>query len=147
MKRGPASQAALIALVGLMGCSAALGDECNPARIGYAESRVGIDYRNLAPSPVAEILSQGEVERLALTDTLTKQDLRDLGHEWRFLVKGLLAGSLPGSFTGASSEPTMDNFRALTPKMLALLQKCGPDADPRLAYLRDITLDIGSGLE
>ncbi len=139
-------QAALIGLVALMGCNAAQGGSCDPAVIGYAESRVGIDYRKLIASPIAEILSRGEAERLAGAEPVSKSDLRALGTEWRALVTGLLAGSLPGSFTG-TSEPSMDTLRIMTPSMLALLQKCGPDADPRLAYLRDITLELGAQSE
>ncbi len=134
----------------LMSCSTAQAIDCNPATIGYVESRLGLDYRALAPSPVAEILSKAEAERTAKSgdlSTLSGAQRDAFRAEWRMIVDQLLAGTLPGSFTGAASEPSLDDLRILAPNALAQLQACGPNADARLAYLRDILLSVGEGQE
>jgi hypothetical protein len=131
----------------LMGCNSALAIDCDPAKIGYVESRLGLDYRTLAPSPVAEILSKAEAERIAKSDdlsTLSGAQRDAFAAEWRKLIDWLLAGTLAGSFTGSASEPNIDDLRILTPNALAQLQAC---ADARLAYLRDISLSVGNGQE
>ncbi len=122
---------------------------CNPAEIGSAPSRLGIDYANRLPSPLAEIFAQGEAERLAsLTSdpgSLNAAQIAALRQEWRDLINGLFAGTLPDSFTGSADEVTLDLARAAAPTMLARLKACGPDADPRLAYLKNVRLDMSGG--
>jgi hypothetical protein len=145
-RRATLPATALLGMI-LMGCNTASAVDCDPATIGYVESRLNVDYRALAPSPVAEILSQAEAERIAQSGDLSGSQRNELATKWRRLVDGLLAGTLPGSFTGTASEPSLDELRALTPNALALLQACGPDADARLAYLRDISLSVTTGLE
>jgi hypothetical protein len=138
---------AALAGVALMACDTARAGNCDPATIGYVQSRLDLDYRSLAPSPVAEILSRAEAERLAAAGELSAAAQADLAAKWRLLVERLLAGTLAPTFTGTASEPSLDELRALTPAALALLRSCAPDADPRLAYLRDISLSVGGGQE
>ena len=113
------------AIVGaaVLGCSPAQSGPCDPAIIGYADSRLGVDYRALAPSPVAEILSQAEVERLAKVDSFAFMGApaqKQVSTLWRSLITGLIEGTLPASFTGSATEPSLDNLRILTPNALAL---------------------------
>lgn len=147
IKQRTTLQVTVLLVMALMGCNAASAVDCDPATIGYVDSQLNLDYRALAPSPVAEILSQAEAERLAHASDLSGAQRDELAAKWRDLVEKLLAGTLPGSFTGTASEPSLDELRALTPNALAQLQACGPDADARLAYLRDISLSVGSGSE
>jgi hypothetical protein len=117
---------------------------CDPALIGYSTSRLGLDYRTMTPSPVAEILSQAEAERISHgVDLSVVAARKKFASEWSVLIQGLLAGTLPRSFTGAA-EPSLDDFRALTPKALAQLKRCGPQADARLTYLREVSLSLGT---
>jgi hypothetical protein len=137
-RRYAAVPAMTLLALALTGCETAQAVTCDPAQIGFVESRLGIDYRALAPSPVADILSQAEVEYLGNTDA----SLGDATVFWSALTSGLLAGTLAGSFTGAGSEPSLDNLRIQSPNALALLQACGPAADARLDYLREIEIRL-----
>jgi hypothetical protein len=137
----------IIALCGFAasGCSSAQAVDCMPGTFHFVKSRLGVDYRTLARSPVAEILSQAEAERLRHSgdlSALSAVQRKALVAEWRKLVADLLAGTLPPSFTGASSERSLDDLRLLSPRALMLLKACGPNADPRLIYLRNISLSV-----
>jgi hypothetical protein len=114
------------------------------------ESRLGIDYRSLARAPVAELLSQLEAERLEREGDVSAKPAsqrKELETRWRQLILALLAGTLPPTFTGSASESSLDDLRALTPRSLARLKSCGPDADKRLDYLRTTQLRIGKEQE
>ncbi len=128
--------------LGLSGCSVAQSVSCDPAKIGYSPSKLGIDYRKNLTSPLAEILSQGEVERLKgmqeSGSDLSPQTLASVKTLWRAMINQMFAGNLAAGFTGTPSEPSFDLMRGATPQMFARLKACGPAADPRLKYLRDV---------
>jgi hypothetical protein len=121
---------------------------CDAEAIGYAESAMGIDYRADHPSPLAEILSRGEEERLASAGVsygaLAPDVRRAVRQEWQETIRRLFAGTLSPTFTGGD-EPDFDLLRSAAPTMLARLKACGPAADPRLAYLSAIRLDGPGG--
>lgn len=139
---------ALALALPLASCVMADTVSCDPARIGYAESAMGFDYRGDFPSPLAEILSRGEEERLASAGvsyaTLAPDTRRAVRAEWQETIRRLFAGTLSPTFTGGD-EPDFDLLRAAAPTMLARLKACGPAADARLAYLKDIALESPPG--
>lgn len=77
-------------------------------RFEYIPSKLGIDYRALAPSPLAELLSQGEVEWM-------KNAKVDYGGDTSAVWKDELA---PEIATGAIAIITIENLREFTPNML-----------------------------
>lgn len=139
---------ALALALPLASCVMADAVSCDPDRIGYAESQMGFDYRADYPSPIAEILSRGEEERLANAGggyaELSPEIRRAERQEWQETIRRLFDGTLPPSFTGGD-EPDFDFLRGAAPTMLARLKACGPAADPRLAYLASIPLEGPDG--
>lgn len=131
-------------LLALSACVGAQSISCDPAKIGYTPSALGIDYRKNLASPLAEILSQGEVERLAALRSsgsdLTPKTKASVKALWRATINQMFAGDLAPNFTGTPSEPSFDLLRTTTPQMFARLKACGPQADPRLSYLRNVPL-------
>lgn len=133
----------------LAGCSSGIAQTCDSARIGFAGSSLGFDYKSTLASPLAEIVSQGEVERLAAASIapgeVSARDFPILRGEWQELITRLFSNTLPDQFDGGSVQ-SMDFLRDVTPVMLARLKKCGPAADPRLAYLADVRLEPTAGV-
>ena len=76
--------------------------------IPYRESELGINYYDLAPSPLAEMLSQGEAEWLL---NATAKYGNKAGPFWVRSISKKLA-------TGAPSESIIEKIRAFTPEML-----------------------------
>lgn len=124
-------------------------NDCDPTRIGYTPSALGVDYRERMPSPLAEIIAQGEAEYLAARSAsgnpLTPQTQAGVREFWRNAINLMFAGRLAPGFTGTPNEPSFDLFRDNAPQMLARLKYCGPKVDDRLGYLRDVPLNsVGS---
>ena len=74
----------------------------------YIPSKLGIDYRALAPSPMAELLSQGEVEWMERAEEVFGDERGDI---WK-------NDFLPEVASGAISEYTARDMREFTPNML-----------------------------
>lgn len=144
-------RAALAAVLLAAGPGAARATDCDPARIGYAASALGVDYRARFPAPLAGILSQGEAEHLAARRAAGNppgpEDRARVRDFWLDALDLMFAGRLAPGFTGAASEPSFDLFRATAPQMLARLRECGPAADGRLTYLRDAPLETEGPVE
>lgn len=144
---------ALAAAVILTGCGPGISqaDDCDPARIGDTPSALGIDYRGRLPSPLAEIIAQGEAEYLATRhaggNPLTPRTQAGVRQYWRDAINLMFAGQLAPGFTGTPGEPSFDLFRDTAPQMLARLKDCGPKVDARLGYLRDVPLGSAGSAE
>jgi len=96
-------------------------------RFEYVPSKLGIDYRALAPSPLAEMLSQGEVEWL-------KNAPVDYGEDTNTVWQNEL---IPQIATGAVSQITIENLRDFTPNMLTKFTALNPQ-DEKYGYLWSI---------
>lgn len=123
-------------------CAPAAVTSCDPAKIGFTKSTMGVNYARYK-SPLREILSQGEQERLSTVQpyaSMAPKIRRAVKKEWRDTLKELFAGTLSPTFTGGD-EPDFDFLRAAAPQMLKRLKACGPAVDKRLAYLDGITLE------
>jgi hypothetical protein len=82
--------------------------ETEKTRFEYIPSKLGIDYRALAPTPLAEMLSQGEVEWM-------ENAVVDYGED----TEGAWVEEIaPQVATGAISQITIENLREFTPQML-----------------------------
>ena len=107
------------------------------SKFEYIPSKLGIDYYALAPSPLAEMLSQGEVEWM---ENARADYAEDTVEVW----KDDLA---PEIATGAVSEITIENLREFTPKMLTKFSVGLHPQDKKYGYLWAIgTNYIASGL-
>ena len=84
----------------------------------YRPSQLGIDYYALAPSPMAELLSQGEGEWLENAWSGYEEDTRDA---WKEEL-------VPQIVTGAVSKATIRDLEDFTPKML---RKFAVGLDPK----------------
>lgn len=116
--------------------------KCNPTDIGYQESRLGLSYRDIASSPVSEILSQGEVEYLSNINKsvqLGVMSQEDVAPLWKGLINGALSGSLP-RFTGNAREPQAEILRLDTPNMVKRLRACVSPSDPRFGHLAELPI-------
>lgn len=82
--------------------------ETKTAQFEYIPSKLGIDYRALAPSPLAELLSQGEVEWME--NAPTKYGAK-AGRLWKLSISKKVS-------TGAISQSVIDKLREYTPNML-----------------------------
>jgi len=91
----------------------------------YIPSKLGIDYRALAPSPLAEMLSQGEVEWMM-------NALVDYGEDTSNVWENELA---PEIATGAIAKITIENLREFTPNMLTKFAVGLHPQDPKYGYL------------
>ena len=108
----------------------------NETKFEYVESKLGINYRDIAPSPLAEMLSQGEDEwrKNAVVRYGDKTD--------RYWEKGVV----PKVSNGAISENMIEKLRAYTPEMLTKFTALDPN-DPKYRYLWSIgTLFISEKL-
>lgn len=74
----------------------------------YIPSTLGIDYRELAPSPLAEMLSQGEVEWLKNAREDYAEDTEEV---WKHEIAPQVA-------TGAMSMLVIENLQEFMPKLL-----------------------------
>lgn len=143
----------LAAAVILVSCGQGISEanDCDPTRIGYTPSALGVDYRERLPSPLAEIIAQGEAEYLAARrasgNPLTPQTQAGVRDFWRNAINLMFAGQLAPGFTGTPNEPSFDLFRDTAPQMLARLKYCGPRVDERLGYLRDVPLNSAGSVE
>lgn len=84
-----------------------LAEDAKP-KFKYIPSKLGIDYRALAPSPLAEILSHGEVEWMQNASKKYGEDTADF---WKLSISKKVS-------TGAISQSVIDKLRAYTPNML-----------------------------
>ncbi len=88
-------------------------DEATPDKpslpsIPYRASELGINYHELAPSPLAEMLSQGEAEWLK--NASAKYGAK-AGPLWKRSISKTLAAGTP-------SESTIEKIKKFTPEML-----------------------------
>jgi len=94
----------------------------------YIPSKLGIDYRAMAPSPLAEMLSQGEVEWM--------ENARiDYGEDTVVVWKDDIA---PEVATGAVSQITIENLQDFTPNMLTKFAIGLNPKDTKYGYLWSI---------
>lgn len=127
-------------VIALCACSpshSASGNSCDAAAIGLKASQLRLDYSALAPSPVAEILSQAEAEYLQNANyfVLTNQAKpKDFPAIWRKQVKALLKGPLPEAHDTLLT-PSVSFFRFLTPENFQRLRACAPADHPKIGYL------------
>lgn len=132
----------------LAGCLSVDAASCDPAKIGFRASSLGFEYKTKLSSPLAEIISQGEGERLAALSIevadLSAAQRTALRDEWRELVTQLFNGSLPDGFDGGNVL-SLDFIRSVAPNMLKQLKECGPRADARLSYLQNVSLKLTAG--
>ena len=98
------------------------------SKFEYIPSKLGIDYYALAPSPLAEILSQGEVEWMENAPV-------DYGEDTISVWKDELA---PEIATGAIAMVTIENLRDFTPSMLAKFAVGLNPQDKKYGYLWSI---------
>ena len=98
----------LLGTASILASLPAWAEEQNP-RFEYIPSKMGINYYDLAPSPLAEILSQGEVEWMENAEIDYGEDTIPV---WRDELTPQIA-------TGAVSQITIENLRDFTPNMLA----------------------------
>lgn len=69
----------------------------------YVESKLGIDYRKMAPSPLAEMLSQGEVE---FRNSATLKFAEKTPRYWKGISKSVSKGNISKSMIGRLREYT-----------------------------------------
>lgn len=69
----------------------------------YIPSKLGIDYRKMAPSPLAEMLSQGEVE---FRNSATSKFAEKTPRYWKGISKSVSKGNLSKSMIGRLREYT-----------------------------------------
>ena len=99
--------------------------ETKTTKFEYIPSKLGIDYRAMAPSPLAELLSQGEVEWMENA----KVDYgEDTAGAW-------VEEIAPRVATGAVSEITIENLRDFTPNMLTKFAVGLHPQDPKYSGL------------
>jgi len=98
--------------------------ETKAVKFEYIPSKLGIDYRALAPSPLAEMLSQGEVEWLENASSKYGEDTADF---WKLSISKKVS-------TGAISQSVIDKLRSYTPNMLAKFTALNPQ-DEKYGYL------------
>lgn len=77
------------------------------SEVDYRESDIGIEYRAIAESPLAEMLSQGEVE---FFENATPVFGDETAESWRFMSAEIA--------TGAVSNFTVEDMKEFTPDML-----------------------------
>ena len=97
----------LIGSVAMLASLPAWADDQKP-RFEYIPSKLGIDYYELAPSPLAEILSQGEAEWMVNASSKYGEKA---GRLWKRSISKKVS-------TGAISQSVIDKLRAYTPNML-----------------------------
>lgn len=102
--------------------------ETQTEKFKYIPSKLGIDYRALAPSPLAEMLSQGEVEWM-------ENARADYGEDTIAVWKDEL---LPQIVTGAVSQITIENLQDFTPNMLTKFAVGLHPQDKKYGYLWSI---------
>ena len=102
--------------------------ETKTTKFEYIPSKLGIDYRALAPSPLAELLSQGEVEWMK--NAPTKYGAK-AGRLWKLSISKKVS-------TGAISESVIDKLREYTPNMLTKFAVGLHPQDPKYGYLWSI---------
>ncbi|WP_208352769.1 hypothetical protein [Pseudaestuariivita rosea] len=111
---------------------------CKPEAYQYVESEFSIDYRAQAPSPIAEILSEGEVEfrnnapRLVTLGLARTDQFQTI---WRTQVTALLSRQIPDSSEEKTFTADMSFFRFNTPQMFQRLRTCTKSDDPRFGYI------------
>jgi len=94
----------------------------------YIPSKLGIDYRALAPSPLAEMLSQGEVEWMKNAPSKYGDKA---GRLWKRSISKKVS-------TGAISESVIEKLRAYTPNMLTKFAVGLNPQDKKYSYLWSI---------
>jgi hypothetical protein len=90
--------------------------ETKAVKFEYIPSKLGIDYRALAPSPLAEMLSQGEVEWMKNASKKYGEDTADF---WKLSISKKVS-------TGAISQSVIDKLRSYTPNMLTKFTALNP---------------------
>ncbi|MEP4206955.1 hypothetical protein, partial [Marinobacter alexandrii] len=123
-------------LIVLASATNASAETCDLNRITLSESAYRINYSNLADTPIAEILSQGELEYiksdiLVASGTIPANQKRRL---WRKHVRALSKRKLP-EYRENFVEPSIYFFRIGTPKMFQALRSCVSADDPVLGYI------------
>ena len=91
------------------------------AQIDYIPSTLGVDYRSMAPSPIAELLSQGEGEWLVNA----REDFQeDTEGAW-------IEETVPDIINGHYSNVLDEDLRNFTPNMLLLMGVAIDPEDPK----------------
>lgn len=127
LKKASLGILAVATVVGAAGIARqVLAGEINKGTVAfdYVPSKLGIDYRKLAPSPLAEILSQGEPEWMKNAKVNYEEDTVEVWKE----------DLAPEIATGAISMITIENLREFTPKMLTKFTALNPQ-DPKYGGL------------
>jgi len=106
--------------------SLALAEDTKPT-FKYIPSKLGIDYRALAPSPLAEILSHGEVEWM---ENAVVDYGEDAGDVW-------IKETVPFLANGTPSKLMIEDLRDFTPNMLTKFTALDYD-DAKYGYLWSI---------
>ena len=110
-------------------CFPAHAEESKPtAKFEYIPSKLGIDYRALAPSPLAEMLSQGEVEWM---ENAPSKYGNKAGRLWKLSISKKVS-------TGAISRSVIEKLRAYTPNMLTKFAVGLNPQDTKYGYLWSI---------
>lgn len=93
----------------------------------YVESKLGIDYRKMAPSPLAEMLSQGEDE---FRNNATSKFAGKTPRYWKGISKSVSKGNI--------SKGMIGRLREYTPLMLQQFAVGLNPQDPKYGYLQSI---------
>ena len=99
--------------------------DSSKSKFEYIPSKIGIDYRKLAPSPLAEILSHGEGEWI-------ENALTDYGSDTKGAWKEEMA---PEIASGAISIFTIEEMKWYTPNMLIKFAVGLNPTDPKYGVL------------
>jgi hypothetical protein len=99
--------------------------ESKTVQFEYIPSKLGIDYRALAPSPLAEMLSQGEVEWM---ENAPSKYGSKAGRLWKLSISKKVS-------TGAISQSVIEKLRAYTPNMLTKFAVGLNPQDTKYGYL------------
>ena len=118
----------LLFAIGLLATTMPAFAGSSKSKFEYIPSKIGIDYRTLAPSPLAEILSQGEREWMKNAKVDYEEDTAGAWSE----------EIAPQVATGAISKATIENLREFTPQMLQQFAVGLNPQDPKYGYLQSV---------
>ena len=106
-----------------------------PATFEYVESKLGINYREMAPNPLDAMLSQGELEWMKNAKADYDEDTEGA---WKEEI-------VPQLSKGAISNAAIQELRDYTPQMLQQFAVGLSPQDPIYGYLQSIGTSFVSG--